>query len=106
MKKKLFLITENDVPKAAFIEESFTKAKLYFYGYIYGEKAVKYKLREIGTFDNKKLITNNIFICGGYETEAEFKNEKSFTQQKLTFERNKNKSMFNAIKEMFNGEEI
>lgn len=103
---KLFLITKSGdkggkIPVHAFVESSYTKAKLYFMGYIHGEKYWIYELKQIGTFSKTGLIQQDILITGGFEANAEYNNTKqSIKQMKLEIKAGKD------IKKIFDGEEI
>lgn len=97
-KLKLFIILRGEtekkrIPIHAFVESNYEKAKLYFQGYLWGEKPTLYVLKQIGTFENGKLITNNIFITGGLEVNKKTQFEhKKINQMKLKFEQNKFKN--------------
>lgn len=109
-KYKLFLILKNKEPQQAFIEKNFDRAKLYFQGYIWGEnRPFDYKLMQIGTFDKEKLITNNIFITGGFEmTNKTISENQKINQLKMQYDFNLNSSKTNndLVKEIFEGERI
>lgn len=112
---KLFLILKKDsngknIPIQAFIEKNFDRAKLYFQGYIWGDvRTFDYILKQIGTFKEGKLITNNIFITGGFEMTAKTNFEhKSINQLKIKYDfcRNEAKNNEEQVKEIFEGVEV
>lgn len=96
---KVFLILEGFKPNlrrpiTCFLESDYTRAKVYFQGYIYGEKRPErfqlYQIGEIVTKPQMRIIESKCFITGGYEIANQQNYEKQKIQQiKLEFENEK-----------------
>ena len=119
LENKVFLILSGAnplkrVPKQIFIAKDYNMAKLYFMGYLEGEKNPEdWIMYEIGTFNEKMEIKNcKKFICGGYEVTKQKQAEKQiYEQKKLSIKKDKEcyenfqngKSQTQIINELFDG---
>ena len=100
------------VPINTFISKNHENAKLYFQGYILGEKQpenyILYQIAEINK--NLKIKETKIFICGGYEANRQQKIDNTkIKQTKLNFEKIKDINKENTIEiieKLFEGKKI
>ena len=94
------------VPKTIFFAKNYDMAKLYFQGWLYGEKNPEnYKLYKIAEINEKiDILQDKIFIAGGYEINQKQKEDKlKINQEKLLIEKTKNENIEKQIEMLFGG---